>query len=30
MMQNLPGEKVALIYPKEIATNQAIVPIPQK
>jgi branched-chain amino acid transport system substrate-binding protein len=30
MMQNLPGEKVALIYPKEIATNKAIVPIPQK
>ena len=30
MMQNLPGGKVALIYPKEIATTKAIVPIPQK
>ena len=30
MMQNLPGGKVALIYPKEIATHKAIVPIPQK
>jgi len=30
MMQNLPGAKVALIYPKEIATTKAIVPIPQK
>lgn len=30
MMQNLPGGKVSLIYPKEIATDQAIVPIPQK
>jgi branched-chain amino acid transport system substrate-binding protein len=30
MMQNLPGGKVSLIYPKEIATAKAIVPIPQK
>jgi branched-chain amino acid transport system substrate-binding protein len=30
MMQNLPGSRVALIYPKEIATAQAIVPIPKK
>jgi branched-chain amino acid transport system substrate-binding protein len=30
MMQNLPGGKVSLIYPKEIATTKAIVPIPQK
>jgi len=30
MMQNLPGGKVALIYPKEVATAKAIVPIPQK
>jgi branched-chain amino acid transport system substrate-binding protein len=30
MMQNLPGGKVALIYPKDIATAKAIVPIPQK
>ncbi len=30
MMQNLPGGKVALIYPKDVATAQAIVPIPKK
>jgi len=30
MMQNLPGGKVSLIYPKEVATAQAIVPIPKK
>ncbi len=30
MMQNLPGGKVSLIYPKDIATAKAIVPIPQK
>ncbi len=30
MMQNLPGGKVALIYPKDVATIEAIVPIPQK
>ena len=30
MMQNLPGGKVSLIYPKDIATGKAIVPIPQK
>ncbi len=30
MMQNLPGGKVALIYPKDVATSDAIVPIPKK
>jgi branched-chain amino acid transport system substrate-binding protein len=30
MMQNLPGGKVALIYPKDIATAAPIVPIPKK
>jgi branched-chain amino acid transport system substrate-binding protein len=30
MMQNLPGGKVSLIHPKEIATTKAIVPIPKK
>jgi branched-chain amino acid transport system substrate-binding protein len=30
MMQNLPGGKVALIYPTQIATAKAVVPIPQK
>lgn len=30
MIQNLPGGKKSLIYPKEIATAKAIVPIPQK
>ncbi len=30
MLQNLPGGKVALIYPKGIATADAIVPIPKK
>jgi|YNPBryantNP2012_1023418.scaffolds.fasta_scaffold09607_3 branched-chain amino acid transport system substrate-binding protein len=30
MMQNLPGGKVALIYPKSVATADAIVPIPKK
>ncbi len=30
MMQNLPGGKVALIFPKDVATAQAIVPIPKK
>jgi len=30
MMQNLPGAKVSLIYPPEVATAKAIVPIPKK
>lgn len=30
MMQNLPGGKVALVYPKSVATADAIVPIPKK
>lgn len=30
MMQNLPGGKVALVYPKDVATSEAIVPIPKK
>ncbi len=30
MMQNLPGGKVAIIYPKDVATHEAIVPIPKK
>lgn len=30
MMQNLPGGKVALIYPKSVATADAVVPIPKK
>jgi branched-chain amino acid transport system substrate-binding protein len=30
MMQNMPGGKVALVHPKEVATAQAIVPIPKK
>ncbi len=30
MMQNLPGGKVALIYPKGVATSDAVVPIPKK
>ena len=30
MMQNLPGGKVSLVYPKETATAKPIVPIPQK
>jgi branched-chain amino acid transport system substrate-binding protein len=30
MMQNLPGGKVALIFPKDVATSDAIVPIPKK
>ena len=30
MMQNLPGGKVALIYPKDVATSDAVVPIPKK
>ncbi len=30
MMQNMPGGKVSLIYPKDIATAKAIVPIPKK
>jgi hypothetical protein len=29
-MQNMPGGKVSLIYPKNIATAKAIVPIPKK
>jgi len=29
-MQNLPGGKVSLVYPKETATAKPIVPIPQK
>ena len=30
MMQNMPGGKAALIYPKDIATAKAVVPIPKK
>jgi hypothetical protein len=30
MMQNLPGGNVALVYPKEVATSEAVVPIPKK
>ena len=30
MMQNLPGGNVALIFPKDIATGQAVVPVPKK
>lgn len=30
MMQNMPGGKVSLIYPKDIATAKAVVPIPKK
>jgi branched-chain amino acid transport system substrate-binding protein len=30
MMQNMPGGKAALIYPKEIATDKAVVPIPKR
>jgi branched-chain amino acid transport system substrate-binding protein len=30
MMQNMPGGKAALIYPKDIATAKAIAPIPKK
>ncbi len=30
MMQNMPGGKVALIYPKDVATARPIVPIPKK
>jgi len=30
MMQNLPSGKVALIYPKDVATSDAVVPIPKK
>jgi hypothetical protein len=30
MMQNFPGGKVVLIYPKDVATAQPIVPIPRK
>ncbi len=30
IMQNMPGGKVALIYPKDVATAQPIVPIPKK
>jgi hypothetical protein len=30
MTQNMPGGKVALVHPKEVATAQAIVPIPKK
>jgi branched-chain amino acid transport system substrate-binding protein len=30
MMQNLPGGKVSLIYPKEVATDKPIVPVPTK
>ena len=30
MMQNLPGGKVALVYPKDVATADAMVPIPKK
>ncbi len=29
MMQNLPGGKASLIYPKDIATTKAVVPIPK-
>jgi branched-chain amino acid transport system substrate-binding protein len=30
MMQNLSGNRVSLIYPKDIATDKAVVPIPRK
>ena len=30
MMQNLPGGKLGLIYPKTVATTEAVVPIPKK
>jgi len=30
MMQNLPGGKVALVYPKDVATADPVVPIPKK
>jgi branched-chain amino acid transport system substrate-binding protein len=30
IMQNLPGGKVVIIYPKDVATAQPIVPIPKK
>jgi ABC-type branched-subunit amino acid transport system substrate-binding protein len=30
MMQNMPGGKVSLIYPRDIATAKAVVPIPKK
>jgi len=30
IMQNMPGGKVALVYPKDVATAEPIVPIPKK
>lgn len=30
IMQNLPGGKVAIIFPKDVATAQPVVPIPKK
>jgi branched-chain amino acid transport system substrate-binding protein len=30
IMQNMPGGKVALIHPKDVATAEAIIPIPKK
>jgi branched-chain amino acid transport system substrate-binding protein len=30
IMQNIPGSKVALIHPKDVATAEAIIPIPKK
>ena len=30
MTQNLPNQKVALIYPKELATTDAMVPLPKQ
>jgi hypothetical protein len=30
MMQNAPGGKASLVYPADIATAKAVVPIPKK
>jgi branched-chain amino acid transport system substrate-binding protein len=30
IMQNMPGGKVALIFPKDVATAEAVIPIPKK
>ena len=30
MMQNMPGGKVSLIFPKDVSTGEAVVPIPKK
>jgi len=30
IMQNMPGGKVVIIYPKDVATAQPILPIPKK